>query len=215
MARKPVFVVSDGAGANSKSQRTRARILDAAAHVLSVKGFAGTRLTDVAEYAEIQAPAIYYYFPSREDLIEEVMYCGINAMRKYLQQTLDAQPSNAGPMDRIMVAVETHLRYALELSDYASASIRNAAQIPEGLKTPQKKEIAAYERIWRNLFADAIAEGQFSPELDAQMAQMLVMGALNWAAQWWTPRRGSVDTVVANAQLLVRNGLTPRRRAGR
>jgi TetR/AcrR family transcriptional regulator, cholesterol catabolism regulator len=123
--------------------------------------------------------------------------------------------SNTGPMDRIMVAVETHLRFALELSDYASVSIRNTAQIPEGLKTRQKKEIAAYERIWRNLFADAIAEGQFSPELDAQMAQMLVMGALNWAAQWWTPRRGSVDTVVANMQLLVRSGLTSRRRAGR
>jgi hypothetical protein len=36
---------------------------------------------------------------------------------------------------------------------------------------------------------------------------MLVMGALNWAAEWWDPRRGSVDAIVANAQLLVRNGL--------
>ena len=44
---------------DSKSQRTRARILDAAAHVLSAKGYAGTRLTDVAKYAELQAPAIY------------------------------------------------------------------------------------------------------------------------------------------------------------
>jgi TetR/AcrR family transcriptional regulator, cholesterol catabolism regulator len=52
----------------SKSARTRSRILDAAAHVLSVKGYAGTRLSDVADYAELQAPAIYYYFASREDL---------------------------------------------------------------------------------------------------------------------------------------------------
>ena len=44
--------------AESKSARTRTRILDAAAHVLSSKGFAGTRLSDVAEYAELQAPAI-------------------------------------------------------------------------------------------------------------------------------------------------------------
>ena len=42
----------------SKSARTRSRILNAAAHVLSVKGYAGTRLSDVAEYAELQAPAI-------------------------------------------------------------------------------------------------------------------------------------------------------------
>ena len=78
-----------GEGGDSKSQRTRTRILDAAAHVLSVRGFAGTRLTDVAEYAQLQAPAIYYYFASREILIEEVMFCGISDMKRHLQQTLD------------------------------------------------------------------------------------------------------------------------------
>src|SRR3981081_1345735 len=77
---------------DSKSARTRTRILDAAAHVLSVKGYAGTRLSDVAEYAEIQAPAIYYYFPSREDLIEEVMFSGIADMRKHLVEVLAALP---------------------------------------------------------------------------------------------------------------------------
>src|SRR5262245_60265168 len=105
---------------DTKSQRTRARILDAAAHVLSVKGFAGTRLTDVAEYAELQAPAIYYYFPSREDLIEEVMYCGISDMRQHLQATLDALPPETAAMDKIMAAVDAHLRHELELSDYTT-----------------------------------------------------------------------------------------------
>ena len=76
-----------------QADETRTRILDAAAHVLSVKGFAGTRLTDVADYAQLQAPAIYYYFPSREDLIEEVMYAGISDMRQHLQLTLDALPA--------------------------------------------------------------------------------------------------------------------------
>ena len=66
---------------SSKSARTRERILDAAAHVLSRKGYAGTRLSDVADQAEIQAPAIYYYFPSRDDLVEEVMWSGIAHMR--------------------------------------------------------------------------------------------------------------------------------------
>ena len=70
--------------AGSKSARTRERILDAAAHVLSRKGYAGTRLSDVADQAEIQAPAIYYYFPSRDDLIEEVMWSGIAHMREHM-----------------------------------------------------------------------------------------------------------------------------------
>src|ERR1700686_1953648 len=110
----------------SKSARTRCRILNAAAHILSVKGYAGTRLSDVAEYAEIQAPAIYYYFASRDDLIEEVMFSGIDEMGKHLQKVLDALPLETSPMDRIMAAVEAHLRHELELSDYATASIRNS-----------------------------------------------------------------------------------------
>ena len=45
-------------------------------------------------------------------------------------------------------------------------------------------------------------------------ARMLVLGALNWAAEWWNPRRGSLDTVVRTAQSLVRHGLGMREAAG-
>jgi TetR/AcrR family transcriptional regulator, cholesterol catabolism regulator len=59
------------------------------------------------------------------------------------------------------------------------------------------------------LFADAIARGEIRTDLDARFARLLVMGALNWAAEWWDSRRGSVDTVVETARILVRNGLSP------
>ncbi|WP_111510508.1 TetR/AcrR family transcriptional regulator [Mycobacterium kyogaense] len=194
---------------DSKSHRTRARILDAAAHVLSVKGYAGTRLTDVAEYAELQAPAIYYYFPSREDLIEEVMFSGISDLRLFLQEALDALPPEASPMDRIMAAIDSHLRHELELSDYARASVRNSGQMPERLRTRQKNEEAAYNRIWRGLMKSAVAEGQIRDDLDAALALALILGTLNWAAEWWDRRRSSVDTIVANAQVFIRHGLAP------
>ncbi len=194
---------------DSKSARTRARILDAAAHVLSIKGYAGTRLSDVGEYAGIQAPAIYYYFPSRDDLIEEVMYCGIADMTRHLQQVLDALPPETSPMDRIMAAVEAHLRHELELSDYTTASIRNSGQIPERLRARQLQENERYGRIWRRLVDTAAAQGQLRDDLDPRMAQLLVLGALNWTAEWWDPRRGSIEAVAENAKSLVRHGLGP------
>jgi TetR/AcrR family transcriptional regulator, cholesterol catabolism regulator len=43
--------------------------------------------------------------------------------------------------------------------------------------------------------------------LDPVTARMMVLGALNWAAEWWNPRRGSLDIVVRTAQSLVRHGL--------
>jgi len=191
----------------SKSARTRERILDAAAHVLSRKGYAGTRLADVADQAEIQAPAIYYYFPSREDLIEEVMWSGIEHMREHLAEVLAALPPDADPLDRIDAAVEAHLRYSLESSDYTTASIRNAGQVPAALRIRYSAEAARYGDMWRKLLQDADNAGSLRAELDPMAARMLVLGALNWAAEWWNPRRGSLDVVVRTAQSMVRHGL--------
>ena len=207
MPRKQEVAAAEEAG--SKSARTRERILDAAAHVLSRKGYAGTRLSDVADQAEIQAPAIYYYFPSRDDLIEEVMWSGIAHMREHMTRTLSALPPDADALDRIDAAVEAHLRYCLEISDYTTASIRNAGQVPLTIRKRQILEEERYGEIWRRLINDLAREGGLRPELDLYIAQMLVLGALNWTVEWWDARRGSVEAVVANAQTIIRHGISP------
>ena len=193
--------------AGSKSARTRERILDAAAHVLSRKGYAGTRLEDVASAAEVAAPAIYYYFASRDDLVEEVMWSGIAHMREHMTEVLAALPPDADPLDRIDAAVEAHLRYSLEISDYATASIRNAGQVPESIAIGPTAEASRYGDMWRALLRDADRAGLLRPDLDPVAARMMVLGALNWAAEWWNPRRGSIEVVVRTAQSLVRHGL--------
>lgn len=193
--------------ATTKATRTRARILDAAAKVLSERGYAGLRLSDVAEAAELQTPAIYYHFPSREDLIEEVMFVGMADMRDHLATALAELPPVTSAAARILAAVEAHLRHELLLSDYATAAIRNAGQVPAELRTRQVKEQRRYGEIWRDLVNAAARDGVLRPELDPHLARQLVVGALNWTAEWWNPRRGSLDTLVQNAQDLVRHGL--------
>jgi TetR/AcrR family transcriptional regulator, cholesterol catabolism regulator len=196
--------------AESKSAQTRRRILDAAAHVLSVKGYAGLRLNDVAAQAELQAPAIYYYYPSRDDLIEEVMWAGIADMREHVIAVLDGLPAHVSALDRLLAAVEAHLRHELEISDYTTAAIRNAGQVPLTIRKRQILEEQRYGEVWRRLINDMARSGELRADLDLYIAQMLVLGALNWAVEWWDPRRGSLDTVVANAQSFVRHGLAGR-----
>ena len=36
---------------------------------------------------------------------------------------------------------------------------------------------------------------------------MIVLGALNWAAEWWDPDRGPIDAVITTAQSMVRHAL--------
>lgn len=175
--------------------------------MLSTRGFAGTRLTDVAKQAELQAPAIYYYFPSREELVEEVMWAGITRIRDHVTGALEAMPPGADPLVRIDAAVAAHLWFELELSDYTTAAIRNAGQVPERARSRYETGAAAYGALWRRLLEDAHAAGLLRADLDLRVARLMVLGALNWAAEWWLPAAAGLETVVATAQSMVRSGL--------
>lgn len=196
------------AAERSKSALTRERILDSAAYVLSRKGFAGTRLTDVASHAELQAPAIYYYFKSREELIEEVMFVGISHIRAHVSAALEALGPEARPIERIAAAIEAHLRYELSISDYTTAAIRNGGQMPEHLRDRHEAERSEYGNEWQALYQAAMDAGELREGLDLRATRMLVMGALNWASEWWNPKRGgSLAALVRTAQSIVLNGI--------
>lgn len=207
--RRTTTPTADSETADSKSARTRARLHDATAKVLARKGFSGTRLSDIAEEAHIQAPAIYYYYPSREDLIEAVLYAGAEAMHDFLTARLAELPEGTPASVKIATAVEAHLRHELEISDYTRAVIRNANQVPEQFSRRAFAKIAEYNDIWRDLVAELDAAGLLREDVDPSAGRMLVLGALNWTAEWWDPERGSIDKVIAVARSMVLHALRP------
>lgn len=214
MARKTATsgdhaVQPDDDASGSKSARTRQRLLDSAATVLARRGYAGTRLQDIAEEAHIQAPAIYYYYPSREDLIEEVMLTGASAMRAHMEKTLAELPPDTHPAARIEAGVESHLRLELEISDYAKAITRNANQLPDHMTARVMAEVQAYYEIWRGLIDDLAAAHQLRSDVNPSVARMLVLGALNWTAEWWHPERGPIEEVIATTKSMVLYALRP------
>lgn len=191
----------------AKSARTRERLLEAAAAVLSKKGFSGTRLSDIAELAQLQTPAIYYYYASREELIEEVMFVGAAAMREHLATTLAGLAPDATPAERIAAAVEAHLRNELQISDFSHAIIRNANQLPATISRRALAEVAEYNDIWRSLLDDLESAGQLRPDIQPSVARMLVLGAINWATEWWRPDEGPIEPLIATAQSMVLHSL--------
>ncbi len=175
--------------------------------MLSRKGFAGTRLSDIAEHADLQAPAVYYYFKSREELIEEVVVSGVRCMHDHVIGALAATSEEARPMDRVLIAAEAHLQQVLGASAYTTAATRNGGQMPEHLRVRYESERQSYGNVWRELLAAAAEAGELNPNIDLGMARMLVLGALDWTAEWWRPERGSFEYLVTTAQTLIRNGI--------
>jgi AcrR family transcriptional regulator len=56
-----------------KGERTRARIIDAAARLIYERGAAGTTLEDVRAAADVSGSQLYHYFADKEDLVQAVI----------------------------------------------------------------------------------------------------------------------------------------------
>jgi AcrR family transcriptional regulator len=181
--------------------------MEATARVLVRRGFTGTRLSDIAEAAGLQAASIYYHFASREDLIEAVIRKGILEARLHLEGVLAALPGDATPFERIDAAVAAHLTFGLEISDSTAAAIHNMGQLPPAMAERQRAAEEEYGSVWATLLEEAHDAGEFRPDVNLLAARMLVIGALNQAAEWWRPRKTPLKVVIATAQQMVRNAL--------
>jgi AcrR family transcriptional regulator len=181
---------------------TRERILAAAARTLSARGYAQTHLAEIARVAGLRSPAIYYYFGSRDELVAAVLREGQERVRTHVRDSVDRLPACSRARKRIATAVEAHLRLELELSDFASAVTRNIGHVPPEMRIALDRESAAFHGLWRDLLEDAEAEGALRPGIDLRVGRLLVIGALNWTAEWRKPTT-SVDAIVATATSLV------------
>lgn len=190
-----------------KSDRTRRRILDATADVLSRKGFDGTRVAEIAEIAQLSVPNVYYYFDSREAILEEVVNIGGRLALDNVEAALAALPPEATAMDRICAAFAAHLESVLKQSAYAAAAIRTMTQLPPDIRERQLHHQRVYGEMWRGLIAAGVEAGEIDPELDPRAARMLLIGAVNWAPEWWNPERGSIEDTMVTVRRLVRNAL--------
>lgn len=190
---------------------TRGRILAAAASALSTRGYARTHLADIAHLADLQPPAVYHYFESRDELVAAVMREGQRLVRRHVEAALAALPREAGVADRLAAAIEAHLRVELELSDFARAVTRNAGHLPADLRSELSRESREFHDVWRSLLEQAAHLGLLHPGFDLHAGRMLVIGALNWATEWWRPNI-PIDEVVAAAQTMVLSGLLSNRR---
>jgi AcrR family transcriptional regulator len=193
-----------------KSDNTRMRILNAAAYVLSQEGYAGTKLADIARRADLRISTLYYYFESREELVVAVLLTGSTQVRKHTEEAIAALPESTAPIDRLSTAVESHLRYVLEISHYTEAAVRNAGQMPEHLRTEVEKEQARYGKLWQKLVDDAVVGKDYPSANERRALRLLILGALNWSVEWWTPARASVDEVVNAALTMTRRALGAR-----
>jgi len=146
--------------APTKSERTRQRILDAAAAAFRERGFAATRLSDIAELVGIQAPTIcYYHFDSKEALVEEVLSTGVRLTFNHVKAKVAEVPED-DPLGRLRAGITAHLTMALATGNYSAANLRLYGQMPADMRKRLHGMQRAVGKYWNDLLVRRRKRGQ-------------------------------------------------------
>jgi TetR/AcrR family transcriptional regulator, cholesterol catabolism regulator len=197
------------AAVDSKSDRTRRRILDAAARTFRRSGYASVTLKDIAHEAGLQAGSLYYHFDTKEALVEEVLAVGVDGAIAATRDAVAALGPGADPLARLRAAIAAHLRVVLSDGAYASANLRILGQVPDAVRRRHLELQRAYGAFWRTLFAQAVEAGAIRADLDLSVVRMLALGALNWSVEWYRDGLRSVAEIAAHASTMILDGLAP------
>lgn len=198
------------AKSNSKSALTRERIITAAAQVLAERGYAGTKLTDIAERAELKAGSLYYHFADRDDLVDSVLRRGVDESYRRVKEALKALDKDASHVERLETAVDGHLHSILQFGDVTSASLQLLRQLPPELQPRYRREQQRYGAVWHKLIVAAQRDGAIRDDLDPVRLRLFILGQLNWVADWPSAAVGDQDELRAEAIALVLHGVIPR-----
>ncbi|HYM31452.1 MAG TPA: TetR/AcrR family transcriptional regulator [Candidatus Cybelea sp.] len=198
------------ATARRKKDLTRERILHAAARVFRDRGYAATRLADVARAAGMQAGSLYYHFNSKEHLLSEVLETGIERVSQSVRAAIAAVPADRPWREQLEAAITAHVESLHRHEAFSSATFRNLGRVPKSIRERHMQRRRAYGLVWRDLLRDGRRKGAIRKDIDLTLAEMLLLGALNWSIEWFEPARKTISVLAVQAYLLLGEGMVDR-----
>jgi len=188
-----------------------AEILEAALAAFAERGFAATRLEDVAERAGVTKGTLYLYFRNKEDLFKAVV-------RRELVPNIEmAEAMVAGSRAPSLVLLEQLVGFfsrvmASPLSAIPKLVLTEASNFPDLARFYLEEVVDRGKALFRRVIERGVAAGEFRP-VDAESAVVCVLAPLLLAALWRhsferpSGRRLDIDAL-CRAQLdLLRCGL--------
>ncbi len=170
-----------GAGRQSvrAAQRTERRtaILAAALEEFAARGFAATRLDDVARRAGVAKGTIYLYFRDKEALFQEL----VRTMLSPLVGAIEAAPLRELPIRAVVEMifdVFVNEIYATHRKDVIRLIIAEGPRFPKLAEFYYREVIARVLPIIRARLALAVERGELAHDALARFPQLLVAPAL-------------------------------------
>ena len=194
------------AGPPATGQQTAARrsvkyqrILQAAVEVFAENGFFQSRVSEIADRADVADGTIYLYFRNKEELLLAAIANAFDAFLELAQAEIQASPDPREQLRRLALLHLTSLGSDRNLATVFQTELRQSARF---LVQFSRHQLKRYFDLIREVVRAGQRSGAFRRELSDKIVANCFFGALDEMVTSWLlsdheyPLAGAADAVV-------------------
>ena len=190
-------------GRPPKQRDQRQRILLQAAEIIATVGYEQCSLADIAGELDLTRPALYHYFPTKQQIFTEIAMTAVKGTFEYVNAAIDEKLSCTSQLRALMCAHAQHFEnnYWLvnaTIAAYGGISRRELEQLNDFEDYRRK-----YEKLVNTVIRGGIKKHEFRT-VDVKETTRSIFQLLN-ITRWYRPggARTAVDIASANFDLII------------
>ena len=166
---------------------TKRNLLDAGLIVFSQKGYAATRVEDIAKQANVTTGAIYHHFEGKSDLYSALVDLNSAKANQLAEQILQEGGTPATILRHLLVRLfqfaeeDEEYRAVVELSINMTGFVPELDEITEQI-LEARRQLAQF---LSNLIREGIKAGEFRHDVSPEDAALALVGFMNGMGLIW------------------------------
>jgi AcrR family transcriptional regulator len=166
---------------DSPERRTRARILEAAVNVFSRKGYHDTRVDEIVEESDTSKGAVYFHFPSKEQIFLALVDEFAGLLEQKLLSTIAEQGDGVAGVDAALrVGLDTFAKYR----SLAKIFLIQAVGLGSAFEEKRLQILDRFANVIQQYLDRAVADGDIPP-IATRTAAYAWIGAINEVVIRW------------------------------
>jgi TetR/AcrR family fatty acid metabolism transcriptional regulator len=158
------------------------RILDSAVAVFAEKGFFVSRISDIADRADVADGTVYLYFKNKDEILAAAINTAFDGFMKTARTELEKMPT---PSDRLRRLAYLHLDALGSNRNLAVVFQMELRQSTRSLSEFSHKHLVEYFSLVRQAISDGKANGEFRNELPEKIVANCFFGAIDEMVTSW------------------------------
>jgi TetR/AcrR family transcriptional regulator, fatty acid metabolism regulator protein len=179
--------------ANRSSEKYQ-RILDAAVAVFAERGFFVSRISDIADRANVADGTVYLYFKNKDEILASAINTAFDGFMSRARTELEKL---ASPTERLRRLAFLHLEALGSNRNMAVVFQMELRQSTRSLSEFSHQHLVEYFNLVRQAIIDGKASGEFRPQMPEKIAANCFFGAIDEMVTSWV--LSEKDYPLANA----------------